>query len=247
MDKNHIYGAEIIDLAFLIEDTLILGDLHLGYEEALNAEGIMVPRFQYQKILTRLEEIIEKTHCNRVIINGDLKHEFGRITHQEWKEISNFIEFLKDNFQEVVLIKGNHDNFTRFIAERTNLKVYDRFSIGNYLILHGDKVPDDLEDIGEETLIIGHEHPCVGLKSGERLEKIKCFLKGSFKGKNLVVMPSFNFVTEGSDILHEKALSPFLKDRTVDVNDFEVFGVENFEVLYFGRVRDIIRVKEQFY
>ena len=247
MDKNHIYGAEIIDLAFLIEDTLILGDLHLGYEEALNAEGIMVPRFQYQKILTRLEAIIEKTHCSRVIINGDLKHEFGRITRQEWKEISNFIGFLKDNFQEVVLIKGNHDNFTRFIAERTNLEVYDRFSIGNYLILHGDKVPDDLEDVVEETLIIGHEHPCVGLKSGERLEKIKCFLKGSFKGKNLVVMPSFNFVTEGSDVLHEKALSPFLRDKTVDVNDFEVFGVENFEVFYFGRVRDILRVKEQFY
>jgi len=247
MDKNHIYGAEIIDLAFLIEDTLILGDLHLGYEEALNAEGIMVPRFQYQKILTRLEAIIEKTKCSRVIVNGDLKHEFGRITRQEWKEISNFIGFLKDNFQEVVLIKGNHDNFTRFIAERTNLQVYDRFSIGNYLILHGDKVPDDLEDIGEKTLIIGHEHPCVGLKSGERLEKIKCFLKGSFKGKNLIVMPSFNFVTEGSDILHEKALSPFLRDKTVDVNDFEVFGVENFEVFYFGRVRDILRVKEQFY
>jgi len=247
MDKNHIYGAEIIDLAFLIEDTLILGDLHLGYEEALNAEGIMVPRFQYQKILSRLEAIIEKTNCSRVIINGDLKHEFGRITRQEWKEISNFIGFLKDNFQEVVLIKGNHDNFTRFIAERTDLEVYDRFSIGKYLILHGDKVPDDLEDIGEETLIMGHEHPCVGLKSGERLEKIKCFLKGRFKGKNLVVMPSFNFVTEGSDILHEKALSPFLRDRTVDVNDFEVFGVENFEVLYFGRIRDILRVKEQFY
>jgi hypothetical protein len=247
MDKNHIQGAEIIDLALLIEDTLIIGDLHLGYEEALNAEGIMVPRFQYQKILSRLEAIIEKTNCSRVIINGDLKHEFGRITRQEWKEISNFIGFLKDNFQEVVLIKGNHDNFTRFIAERTDLEVYDRFSIGKYLILHGDKVPDDLEDIGEETLIIGHEHPCVGLKSGERIEKIKCFLKGSFKGKNLVVMPSFNFVTEGSDILHEKALSPFLREKTVDVNDFEVFGVENFEVLYFGKVRDIIRVKEQFY
>ena len=247
MDKNHIQGAEIIDLALLIEDTLILGDLHLGYEEALNAEGIMVPRFQYQKILSRLEAIIEKTNCSRVIINGDLKHEFGRITRQEWKEISSFIGFLKDNFPEVVLIKGNHDNFTRFIAERTDLEVYDRFSIGKYLILHGDKVPDDLEDIVEETLIIGHEHPCVGLKSGERLEKIKCFLKGSFKGKNLVVMPSFNFVTEGSDILHEKALSPFLRDKTVDVNDFEVFGVENFEVFYFGRVRDILRVKEQFY
>ncbi|MEN6574186.1 metallophosphoesterase [Methanobacterium aggregans] len=247
MDKNYIYGAEITDLALLIQDNLILSDLHFGYEEALNAEGIMVPRFQYKKILTRLEEILEKTRCSRVIVNGDLKHEFGRITRQEWNEISRFIEFLKDNFQDVVLIKGNHDNFTRFIAERMDLEVYESFSLENFLILHGDKVPDDLEKINEETLIIGHEHPCIGIRSGERLEKIKCFLKGRFKGKNLVVMPSFNFVTEGSDILHEKALSPFLKDKAVDVNDFEVFGVENFEVLYFGKIRDIIRVKEQFY
>ena len=58
-------------------------------------------------------------------------------------------------------------------------------------------------------------------------------------------MPSFNFITEGSDILHEKPLSPFLKNNAL--NEFEVFGVENFEILYFGKIGDILRVKERFY
>ena len=245
MKNNEIYGAEIVDLALVIRNNLIISDLHLGYEEALNAEGIMIPKFQYQKIIARLEKIISQTDCSRVIVTGDLKHEFGKITRQEWGETLNFIEFLKKHFEEVILIKGNHDNFTKFIAKKTGLAVYDSFSTGDFLLLHGDKVPENVENISENTIIVGHEHPCIGLRSGERLEKIKCFLKGGFKGKNLVVMPSFNFITEGSDVLHEKPLSPFLKNNII--NDFEVFGVENFEILYFGKINDIIRVKEKFY
>ncbi len=245
MKNNEICGAEIVDLALVIRNNLIISDLHLGYEEALNAEGIMVPKFQYQKIIARLEKIISKTDCSRVVVTGDLKHEFGKITRQEWGETLNFIEFLKKHFEEVILIKGNHDNFTKFIAKKTGLAVYDSFSTGDFLLLHGDKVPVNVEKISESTIVIGHEHPCIGLRSGERLEKIKCFLKGGFKGKNLMVMPSFNFITEGSDVLHEKPLSPFLKNGII--NDFEVFGVENFEILYFGKIKDIIRVKEKFY
>jgi uncharacterized protein len=110
--------------------------------------------------------------------------------------------------------------------------------------MHGDKIPDDLMTKDESTIIIGHEHPCIGIRNGERFEKIKCYLKGSYKEKNLIVMPSFNFVTEGSDILHEKSLSPYLKKRSI--GEFEVYGIENFEVLYFGRIKDILNVKDRF-
>jgi uncharacterized protein len=245
MKNKTIYGAEIMDLSILIEDTMIIADLHLGYEQALNREGLMVPRFQYEKIITRIKEIKDCSISSRVVVNGDLKHEFGRITRQEWKEALNFIEFLKDNFREVILLKGNHDNFTKFIAQKTNLEVYNTYSKENFLIMHGDKVPDDLDNSDSTTLIIGHEHPCIGVRNGERLEKIKCFLKGSYKDKNLIVMPSFNFVTEGSDILHEKPLSPFLKKSSTE--NFDVYGVENFEVLQFGKIKDILAVRDKFY
>jgi putative SbcD/Mre11-related phosphoesterase len=245
MTRNLIYNAEISDLGLIIDNTLIISDLHIGYEQALNREGIMVPRFQYKKILERLQEIINLFDVDRVVVNGDLKHEFGRITRQEWDEALNFIIFLKNNFKEVILLKGNHDNFTKFIADKSDLEVYDTYSMGDFIIMHGDKIPDDLMTIKESTIIIGHEHPCIGIRNGERLEKIKCFLKGSYKDKKLIVMPSFNFVTEGSDILHEKFLSPFLKNRSI--NKFEVYGVENFEILYFGKIKDILEVTDKFY
>lgn len=242
---NTIYNAEIADLGLIIDDCLIISDIHIGYEQALNREGIMVPRFQYKKILDRINEIIQKYKPRRVIINGDLKHEFGRITKQEWEESRDFIEFLKANFDEVILIKGNHDNFTRFIAEKTGLDVYENYDLNGYVVMHGDKLPDEQILNQSETIVIGHEHPCIGIRNGERLEKIKCYLKGTYNMKKLIVMPSFNFVSEGSDVLHEKPLSPLLK--RVNTDNFEVYGVENFEVLHFGRIKDILAVKDKFY
>ncbi len=62
---------EFLDLALEVEDHLIISDLHLGYEEALNYQGIMVPKFQYPKILKRMEEIHSRSDCTSIIINGD--------------------------------------------------------------------------------------------------------------------------------------------------------------------------------
>jgi len=241
MDFNQIYGAEIMDLALILDNYMVISDLHLGYEQSLNAEGIMVPKFQYPLIKARMAEIIERSPCQRIIVNGDLKHEFGRISRQEWNEALNFLEFLEEHFKEIILLKGNHDNFTRFIADKTNLAVHDSFSLGNYRIMHGHKIPTDLAREEGKTIIIGHEHPCIGLRSGERVEKIKCFLKSKYQGFNLIVMPSFNFVTEGSDILQEKPLSPFLKGNLKE--KMEVIGVENFEIFPFGDIKNITVVK----
>jgi metallophosphoesterase superfamily enzyme len=54
-------------------------------------------------------------------------------------------------------------------------------------------------------------------------------------GINLIVQPSFNLVTEGTDITKERLLSPFLKQ---DLGDFEVFIVSD-KIYKFGKVKDI--------
>lgn len=236
-------NGEIIDLSLKIGDYLILSDLHLGYEQSLNKEGLMIPKFQFEKILERLEKIKECCTLDKIIINGDLKHEFGKISWQEQKEVKSFLEYLQDYFSEIVLIKGNHDNFTPYISKKMDIEMRDIISINNCLILHGHKIPD-LHKYQEKTLVIGHEHPCIGLRNGERVEKIKCFLKGQFEDRELIVMPSFNFISEGSDILHEKLLSPFLNKGSLD--NFEVYGVENFEVFPFGRVKNILKASARF-
>ncbi len=75
----------------------------------------------------------------------------------------------------------------------------------------------------------------MGLKKGSRVEVFKCFLKGSWNKKTLVVIPSFNLVTEGTDILKDKVLSPFLSQ---DISDFEVFVVSE-KAYYFGKLKNL--------
>ncbi|MDD5112276.1 MAG: metallophosphoesterase [Candidatus Altiarchaeota archaeon] len=237
MDELEIIpGARIIGLTlFLVkEKTLVFADTHLGYEEYLNSQGIMVPRFQYKEITKHLKEILEQTKPKTIVINGDLKHEFGKISGQEWTEAMKFLDYLKD--YEVILVKGNHDNTIGPLAGKKNIRIADEYKTGEYLITHGHTTPAKEKLKGIKTIIIGHEHPAIGLSEEGRTEKVKCFMAGRWQGKNLLVMPSLNFVTEGTDITQEKTLSPLLQG---DLGDFGITGVEEGRILRFGKLKEI--------
>ena len=65
-------GIEIRDLGLYLvkEKTLIISDTHIGYEESLNRQGILVPRVYFTEFLERLSKILDDVE--RVVINGDL-------------------------------------------------------------------------------------------------------------------------------------------------------------------------------
>jgi len=234
---NVTKNIEIIDLALYLkkENILIIADTHIGYEEALNKQGIFVPRFQFKEIILRLEKILKKVKIklNKIIINGDIKHEFGTISQQEWRHTLQLLDFLSRYCNEIILIKGNHDTIIGPIAEKRKVKVVDNYILNNILIIHGHKIPKIKKEI--KTIIIAHEHPAVGLREGLKTEVFKCFLKGTYKNKELIVMPSFNLVTEGTDILKEKLLSPFLHQ---DLRNFECFTIAD-KVYCFGKLKNL--------
>ncbi|MAG50069.1 phosphoesterase [archaeon] len=225
-------NIEIIDLALYLSKykTLIISDLHIGFEESLNKQGIFVPRFQLDDLFKRLKGILDKVEIKRIIINGDLKHEFGTISDQEWRDSLKLIDLFLE-YSEVILVKGNHDAIFEPIAKKKNIKIVDSFKIDDICILHGNKI---LENLDCNILIIGHDHPVVSLRENSRVEKYKCFLKGKWKDKNLIVMPSFKLLIEGSDVFKEKLLSPYLDD----VSDFEVFVVGD-KIYKFGILKEI--------
>ena len=217
-------GIEIIDVGLLIkkEKVLILSDFHLGYEEALASRGVFIPRYQFKK----------------VIINGDLKHEFGKITAQEWRDIIKLFDYFGKHSEEIIVLKGNHDTILGPVANKRNVKPVKSTQVGNALILHGDAVPKDIPK-NVKTIIIGHEHPAISIKDGIRSEIFKCFLKGKWKGKTLISMPSVNPLTEGTNILREKLLSPFLKNE--DLSNYRVYILAD-EIYDFGKVKDVIEI-----
>ncbi len=228
-------GIEIIGLGLWLkkEKILVVSDFHLGYEEVLKKEGVFVPRFQLKDVLERLKRILKDIEPEKIVINGDLKHEFGKVLNQEWREVLKLVDFLQENCSELILVKGNHDLFLWPIARKKAVNVVEDYLAGEVFITHGDKVKDIDESV--KTVIIGHEHPAISLKEKEKAEKYECFLKGKWKKKNLIVIPSLNPLTKGTDVLEKKQFSPYIDDLT----NFEVYVVGK-KVYSFGKIKDLI-------
>ena len=168
---------KMIDLALYLpaHKALVIADSHIGYEESLQRQGVMVPMMQLKDILKRLGNILSKVEVEQIIFNGDIKHEFGRISRQEWKETFELLDFLQKH-SKVVLVKGNHDTILGPLAMRKNLEIRDYAVLGDVFITHGHKNYEIPKEV--KTVIIGHEHPAITLHEGGRYEKYKCFLIG---------------------------------------------------------------------
>ncbi|NQV91710.1 metallophosphoesterase [Candidatus Woesearchaeota archaeon] len=225
-------NIRIIGTSLFLEESsvLIINDLHIGYEGELRRKGIMVPRFQLKQILEKMDHILEVAKPKKVLINGDLKHQFGGISREEWKEVLEFLDYLLERVEEVIIVQGNHDPIIKPIADKRNVKVVQELELKEALIVHGDQ----LVDTDKEVIIIGHEHPAISIKEGSKIEKFKCFLKGTWKKHVLIVVPSFNPLVEGTDVLQGRMLSPFL----TKIDDFNVYIVNKGEAFGFGKVKD---------
>ena len=235
---NILPNIQIIDLALYFDSVLVISDVHIGYEEALNKQGILVPRLQFNDIINKMEKIfesLENEKIEKIIVNGDLKHEFGAISQQEWRNTLKFIDLLSGHCSEIILVKGNHDAILGPIADKRNIKILECAALKDILVCHGDKIPavQALKNIS--TVIIGHEHPSVPIRDSARVENFKCFLKGRYKGRNLIVQPSFNTIVQGTNILRGQTLSPLLKQN---LDNFEVFVIED-KVYQFGKLKTL--------
>ncbi len=229
-----IKGIEIKGKALWIkkEKVLVFGDFHLGYEDALINSGMLIPKSMFSEIKKEVLELL-RLKPKIVVINGDLKHEFSRISNQEWKDSLELIDLIKKQ-AELVIIRGNHDNILGKIAEKRGLKTKDYLVLGKIAILHGDEIILDILDKKIKVLIIGHGHPALSLSDSVKQEKYKCFLLGKYQSKKLIVMPSFFNLVEGSDIRKKRLLSPFLKN----IRDFEVFVLGD-KVYKFGKLKKL--------
>ncbi|MDO8537295.1 MAG: metallophosphoesterase [archaeon] len=238
--KQILSNAKIIGLSLFFpkQKILAISDLHLGSEESYTKQGIFIPRTNFNLILKELEKIFSKTgKIKKTIILGDLKHEFGKPSQQEWTEVIDVLRFISKNSEEIILLKGNHDAALEPIASWENLKIQNAYLLEkeSIVFLHGDSLKFFKEFLKAKTIIIGHDHPAVSLREGVKMEKFKCFLKGKYEEKQLIVLPSMNQLSEGSNILSEKMSSPFLKQN---LDNFELWVVGD-KTYYFGKIKDL--------
>jgi putative SbcD/Mre11-related phosphoesterase len=240
-DVEIINGHKAIYIQDL--DLVVISDLQLGEELYLAEEkGIFVPQVQLKEIKKELNDIFKKVKAKRILINGDLKHEFGEASRQEWREVIDFVEFLRKKVKEIIIVRGNHDNYLLNIASKINLQVFDPFYLEKgYLFTHGHKKISYPKEF--HTLIIGHEEPAIILKEGFDKIKLPALLYGKMKnGKRIICLPAFSYLSSGTEVNavdREDLLTPILRED-VEIDDLEVIGIDK-EVgaLKFGKIKDI--------
>ena len=112
-------NIEIRDFGLYLiqEKALIISDIHIGFEESLNKQGILVPRVYFKEFLLRLSKMLDDV--DTVILNGDIKHAFAGMSSTEWQGSKELFELLVG--REIVIIKGNHDPMLPYVFTKPKI------------------------------------------------------------------------------------------------------------------------------
>lgn len=203
--------------------TAVIGDLHLGYESALEDEGVFLPKINTGTIRDTLNRIISCYEPDQIILLGDIKHDFRRSKYNTSSEIREILELINEA-ADVLVIKGNHDNYIQNVLQGMGMLAADYVDVVGFRLEHGHI------DSGSRPVIIGHEHPAVRIP-GAGGSKIHCFIWAKKEG--VLVIPPFSPFSTGTDILSEgTAMSPAL--RECDIGKAEIYGVSDLGILELG-------------
>jgi uncharacterized protein len=196
------------EAALMIGTTLVVADLHLGAEHDYRAAGIRMPS-QTNKILKRLEGIVEKTKARRLVILGDVKHKVPGISFQEEKELPDFLKKLSEKIPAEV-VPGNHDGGLAKLCPGIKIHQSSGVAIGSFWLCHGHSWPGE-GSMETEAIIMGHDHPQIEFidKLGHRWRErvwikakllpklMEAHYKNSGSVPRVIFMPAFGELVGG--------------------------------------------------
>lgn len=211
------------------QKSLIIADLHLGWETNLIRKGVHIPS-QTSKTLHKLIQLIDKTTPDSVIILGDIKHTVAKAELSEWQDIPKFFETLKGKIADIQIIRGNHDgNIAPLLPPTIQIHPSTGITLNTIGLFHGHTWPAQ-KLLKCRTLIMGHVHPTITFRDAsgfyiatpvwikaeydnaklaaafikskytkKSTQKIERFLKKP-KNNQLIIMPCFNDFLGGRPI-----------------------------------------------
>jgi len=145
------------------ERTLIVADLHIGWEVPLTKEGVHVPS-QTAKLQEKLLKIIKRVKPTTVLLLGDVKHTIAKAEVEEWRDVPEFFEALTGAVEKIMVIPGNHDgNLEPLLPENVKILPLTGIKIEDTGFFHGHTWPSP-ELLECKSLVIGHLHPVIVLR-----------------------------------------------------------------------------------
>jgi hypothetical protein len=207
--------------AMVFGDFLVVSDLHIGYETELSKRGFVVPS-QVNGFIKKITELQRETGAKKLLLLGDVKHNIPLIAYEEKYDVPNFFREVGRQFEEVIIVKGNHDGRIERMVHEDNVRIVSEHIVGDTGFMHGHKVPSK-QLLECKTIIMGHAHPAfkfvdeLGVRHvypcwlfGKMAKKTKKYKEA--KIENVVVVPCFNALFTG----YEKFAGPLSKHLKVD-------------------------------
>jgi len=142
------------------ERVLIIADLHIGWEVALAEEGIHVPS-QTPKMKDKLLRLLDLCKPTSLLILGDVKHTIAKVELEEWRDIPDLFEAIRQKVNDIKVVLGNHDgNLEPLLPQSVKIVPRTGISLLDAGLFHGNAWPAP-ELLQCHSLVIGHVHPTV--------------------------------------------------------------------------------------
>jgi putative SbcD/Mre11-related phosphoesterase len=192
-------------LYFTSNKSLIIAELHLGLGIVESNTGIAESIFQ--ACMKDLMMLANKVEARRLVINGDFKESIGKPNQYELELIRRFEKLTDKLFDDVILVKGNHDgliaNYVGFRVVPSHSFVEDGVTIN---VQHGHAVKPK-----PSVLVLGHLHPSVCLPGGSKVFAwvFLTYKKGVKKDRlsKVIIMPPFNRFVGGGSLKQPKLIN----------------------------------------
>ena len=157
--------------------TLVIADLHIGWEIALARKGIHVPT-QMPRLLKKAIELISRYEPQALLVLGDVKHTVATAETGEWHDVPEFFDALNERIADIRVVRGNHDgNLEPLLPENIEILPATGITMGDVGLFHGHRWPSPAL-LKCRTLVMGHVHPVVVFRdpAGFRITR-QVFLK----------------------------------------------------------------------
>ncbi len=227
---------------------LVIADLHIGKEEELRQAGFTLPS-QAKRMGEQVVSLVEDLRPRRLIILGDLKHQFPKSTGLERREVPRFFDELEGLVSEIHMVQGNHDgNVSNILPRGVILHGADGFRLGTIGFVHGHAWP--AEDVMEaDTLLMGHNHPTIMFQDRLGFRNVhRCWIRAAFARSNeryrrlpkeLIILPAFNEFSGGTTMNEtgSRYLGPVLNSGDVQMREARVYLLDG---LHLGELKDIM-------
>ncbi len=196
-----LVGVTVADRAIIIDDTLVISDLHIGKAAS---SGVQLPVGGGDNMVKRLETLCHVHSPETVVIAGDLLHSFDTIPRLAEETLTRIERTAGEVGANLVVTPGNHDTLLETLWSGD---LSPEFPVGETVITHGHVEPETTA----ERYVIGHDHPTIAVEG----TRYPCILAGDgmYNDADLLVLPSFNDLVRGVEVTElstEEFLSPML-------------------------------------